>query len=643
MSQWQKNLHTCRNHLTDWSKRKFKNNKIEIDSLVDQLNLMQHSWEENTENISRIKTKLNDLWRKEECYWQQRSRIKWLQNGDSNTSYFHQATIQRRRQNKIARIKGENGNWEQSQKGVRRAFEEYFKELFTSSGSRDWNSILNCIEPVVTDDMNRDLTRPTTLEEIKDAAFQMGATKAPGPDGFHGTFYHKYWGIIHNDIQGLTADFFTGQAIPKPLNSTQIVLIPKIPNPEAVSQFRPISLCNFSYKILSKILANRLKPHLPSIISPTQNAFVPDRQIQDNILVAHEVFHALKLKKSKKKFEMGVKLDMNKAYDRVEWDFLEKVMQKMGFNAGWIELVMSCVTTVNFIVVINGQWGGAFSPSRGIQQGDPISPYLFLFISEVLSLLIKNACETDLLQGIKLNSGGPTLSHLLFADDTLIFLKATTQNCHNIYCLLQAFCAASGQQVSLTKSNVVFSSNTPSYVRASMCAILGMPDVTDAGKYLGLPTSWGRAKKEALVYVKDRILRKVHGWNQHCLSQAGREILIKSMALAVPAYPMNIFKFPTTLCKEIDSVLAGFWWGQNGDNRKLHWINWDTLGQPKHERGMGFRNLHEFNLALLAKQCWRILMEPQSLWVKVLKDLNHLQLGNLTALLVKGMIWLLSN
>ncbi|CAL9026199.1 unnamed protein product [Prunus brigantina] len=128
---------------------------------------------------------------------------------------------------------------------------------------------------------------------------------------------------------------------------------------------------------------------------------------------------------------MGLKLDMNKAYDRVEWDFLEKVMQKMGFNAGWIHLIMCCVTTVNFTVVINGQPGGAFSPSRGIRQGDPISPYLFLFISEVLSLLIKNACETDLLQGInKINLyGGPTLSHLLFADDTLIFLKATTQNC----------------------------------------------------------------------------------------------------------------------------------------------------------------------------------------------------------------------
>ncbi|CAL2247368.1 unnamed protein product [Prunus armeniaca] len=156
---------------------------------------------------------------------------------------------------------------------------------------------------------------------------------------------------------------------------------------------------------------------------------------------------------------MGVKLDISKAYDRVEWDFLERVMQKMGFNADWVHLVMSCVTTVNFTVVINGQSGDAFSPSHGIRQ--------------------------DLLQGIKLNSGGPILSHLLFANDTLIFLKATTQNCQNISCLLQAYCTASRQQVSLTRSNVVFSSNTPSSICASMCEFLCMPDVTNAGKYLG--------------------------------------------------------------------------------------------------------------------------------------------------------------
>lgn len=150
----------------------------------------------------------------------------------------------------------------------------------------------------------------------------------------------------------------------------------------------------------------------------------------------------------------------------------------------------------------------------GIRQGDPISPYLFLFISEVLSMLIKNACGTNLLHGFKLNPGGLTLSHLLFVDDTLIFLKAATQNCENISHLLQAYYTASKQQVSLTKSNVVFSSNTPSSVHTSMCETLGMPDVTEVGKYLGLPTSWDRAKKEALMNVKDRILRNVHDWNQ---------------------------------------------------------------------------------------------------------------------------------
>lgn len=179
---------------------------------------------------------------------------------------------------------------------------------------------------------------------------------------------------------------------------------------------------------------------------------------------------------------------------------------------------MSYVITVNFTVVINGQPGSTFSPSHGIWQGDPITPYLFLFISEVLSLVIKIACETDLLQGTQLNSGVPTIAHLLFLDDTLLLLKATTQNCQNISHIFQAFCTTYGQQLSLTKSNVVFSSNTHSSICASMCEILCMLDVTCTGKYMGHRTSWGREKKETLLYVKDQIIGKVQGWNQNCIS-----------------------------------------------------------------------------------------------------------------------------
>lgn len=181
--------------------------------------------------------------------------------------------------------------------------------------------------------MNTALIRPVSEDEITIAAFQMGGMKAPGPDGFQGLFYHTFWDSLVEEVNGIVQDFMQMVSSPQHLNSTHIVLVPKVKNPESVGQFRPISLCNYSYKIVSKILANRLKSFLPELISPMQSAFVAGRQIQDNIGIAHEMFHFLKLRKAKNKFKIGLKLDMHKAYDRVEWDFLEAVMEKMGFSS----------------------------------------------------------------------------------------------------------------------------------------------------------------------------------------------------------------------------------------------------------------------------------------------------------------------
>ena len=184
--------------------------------------------------------------------------------------------------------------------------------------------------------------------EIKAVLFQIGPTKASRLDGMNGLFYQKYWHIVGDDVIAAILDFLNyGNMIPE-INYTHIVLIPKVKSPEKISDFRPISLCNVIYKIISKVMANRLKLTLPKLIAPTQSAFVPGRLINDNVLVAYETLHTMHCKKTGKKGSLALKLDINKAYDHVEWDFLKGIMVRLGFPNVWIERVMCCVSTPSF-------------------------------------------------------------------------------------------------------------------------------------------------------------------------------------------------------------------------------------------------------------------------------------------------------
>lgn len=214
-----------------------------------------------------------------------------------------------------------------------------------------------------------------------------------------------------------------------------------------MQQLRPISLCNISYKIVAKVLANRLKKVRPHLISSSQSAFVPDRIIHDNILLAHEVMHFLKTSSNKLNKYMAVKLDMSKAYDRVVWSFVEAVIRKVGFNQQWISWIMDCMKFVNYSVIINGEAKGHITPSRGLRQGDPISPFLLLLCAEALSGLLYKAERECAFTGVKMSRTGPMLSHLFFADDSLLLCKANVVHCDLIKDILQVYGAASRQML----------------------------------------------------------------------------------------------------------------------------------------------------------------------------------------------------
>ncbi|KAL0331115.1 UNVERIFIED_CONTAM: putative mitochondrial protein [Sesamum angustifolium] len=376
-------------------------------------------------------------------------------------------------------------------------------------------------------------------------------------------------------------------------------------------------------------IANRLKVLLDRIISPFQSTFVPGRLITDNVLLAFELNHFLNTKTKGGQGYMALKLDVSKAYDKVEWAFLKQVMLKLGFPSRFVRLIMFCVSSVSYSFMLGGCQFGSLIPERGLRQGDPLSPYLFLLCTESFCSLIQRAESAARIQGISICRGAPCISHLLFADDTLIFSKASLSSVRAIKDLLEIYRRASGQEINFHKSSVAFSRNTPEALSIGLASVLNIRKENKMELYLGLPSRVVRSKRELFSMIRDRIWKRITGWNDKFLSQAGKEVLIKSVVQAIPSYAMSCFKLPVTLMTEIQGMISNFWWHNRGQ-RKIHWLSWQHLCDSKLQGGLGFRRLHLFNLAMLAKNLWRIFTSPERPLCRVLRA-RYFPHGNIFA------------
>ncbi|CAL1393362.1 unnamed protein product [Linum trigynum] len=228
-------------------------------------------------------------------------------------------------------------------------------------------------------------------------------------------------------------------------NHTWLTLIPKVDQVESMRQLRPISLCQFIYKVISKIMAEQLAGILPIIVSDGQNAFIRERQIVDNILIGHELMHYLKIKTRGKKGYMALKVDMEKAYDRVDWSFLFAVLEKIGFNSVWRGWILECLMSTTFSVLMNGYPAGFFAPSRGLRQEDPLSPHLFVLCTEGFAALLRKSILEKRLEGVKVAPRTPLISHLFFDDDSYLFLRGSLQEFENLIEVLNEYEELSGR------------------------------------------------------------------------------------------------------------------------------------------------------------------------------------------------------
>nr|XP_027077070.1 uncharacterized protein LOC113700836 [Coffea arabica] len=291
----------------------------------------------------------------------------------------------------------------------------------------------------------------------------------------------------------------------------------------------------------------------------------------------------------------------------------------MGFCPRWIQWIMECVTSVTYSVNINGEKTSFVRATRGLRQGDPLFPYLFLICAEGFSSLIKQANVQGKLTGMKIPQRAPSLSHLFFAADSLMFCKTSGEEAVQLRRILDVDKRAFGQLINAEKSSLFFSKNVKDRQREGvMKELQGMQQVLQS-KYLGLPLVIGRSKRQVFGFIRQKTITRLKGWKEKLLGQTGKEVLLKFVIMALPTYVMSCYLLPKALCKEICSEMAKFWWGQKRNGHKIHWLSWGKITEVKAEGRLGFRELHEFNLALLAKQLWRILTRPNLLMSKIMK------------------------
>ncbi|XP_057419083.1 uncharacterized protein LOC130713326 [Lotus japonicus] len=507
----------------------------------------------------------------------------------------------------------------------------YQEEMLWYQKSREnWvrrNHIMENQTPTISLAARDLLNAPVSLEEVRSAIMSMHSFKAPGVDGFQAFFYKKYWHILGEDIHYMVASAFQNGGADPELLETLLVLIPKVDNPVRLKEMRPISLCNVSYKIITKVLVNRIRPLLHDLVHPLQGSFIPGRGTRDNIILAQEVMHTIHTQK-KGRGLVAIKIDLEKAYDRVSWDFLRATLYDFGFPPRLVDLIMWGVKCPKLSILWNGSKLPSFAPQRGLRQGDPLSPYLFVLCMERLAIQIQKLVTQGTWKPVRITKDGVGISHLFFADDVLLFCQASKEQLQLVNNTLKEFCEASGMKVNLDKSRMLFSKAVDHQRQINLSHIAGISRASDLGKYLGIPLLKGRVTKAHFAFLIGKMSSRLTSWKNNLLNRAGRVCLAKSVLTSIPVHAMQSLWLPDSVCDHLDKLVRKCVWGRGDNARSWNLVSWTELTKPKGRGGLGIRGARANNEALLGKLVHSMLNERDKLWVQCLST-KYLHSGSI--------------
>ncbi|GJU17615.1 RNA-directed DNA polymerase, eukaryota [Tanacetum coccineum] len=485
----------------------------------------------------------------------QKAKIKWAIEGDENTNFFH-GIINKRRSN-----------------------------------------------------LEKDVSRV----EIRNAVWGCGENKSPGLRRLYFWFFKRYWDLIGTYFCGAVKSFFDCVTFLRGNNASFIALIPKVADAKFVTDFRPISLIGSIYKVITKILADRLSLVISDLISDTQSAFVANRQILDGPFIMNEVLDWCKRKRKKALF---FKVDFAKAYDSIRWDYLLDVLHAFGFGPNWCKWIQGIFSSAMASILVNGSPTSEFPFFRGLKQGDPLAPFLFILVMESLHLSVSRAVNEGVFKGIQLHES-LMISHLFYADDVMFLGEWSDTNLKSLTNILKCFFLASGLKINFHKSQLLGIGVPPETINQG-ASLIGCGVLHTPFNYLGVPVGNLMSRHSAWTSVIQKLRARLSNWKVKTLSIGGRLTLLKSVLGASPLYSLSIFKAPKQVLHEMEQVRSNFFNGADQSDRKISWVAWDKTLASKKKGGLGISSFHALNRALLLKWVWLFISQDGSFWSKVI-------------------------
>jgi hypothetical protein len=464
----------------------------------------------------------------------------------------------------------------------------YYKNLFGEPDEGNFTMDESRTEdiPQVSAEGNGLLTAPYSEVEVRKAIFLIEHNKAPGPDGFPGEFYQTFWDTIRADLMALFSSLHVGKLELFRLNFGEIILLPKMNEAERIQQYRPICLLNISFNFFTKVATIRLNTVADHVVRPSQTAFMQGRNILDGVVVLHEAVHELHLKKLN---WVILKLDFEKAYDKVKWSFLQQTLRMKGFSEEWRALIHNFVTGGSVAIKVNDDIGRYFQTCKGLRQGDPLSPMLFNIVVDMLAIMIEHAKVEGQIEGLlpHLVYGG--LSILQYADDTILFMEHDIEKAQNLKLILASFEQLSGLKINFHKSELFFFSEAQNDAK------------------------WARSVSY-LVFGDSDSLLEAHA----CQVEKRRRKTTKTVLTNMVLYMISFFLLPKGVLHRLDYYRSRFFWQEDSEKKKYRLVKWSVVCTPKDQGGLGIHYLQVKNTTLLGKWLYKLLTES-GMWQTLLK------------------------